>query len=159
MDVTPTFYTEDGDAIVGDSFQMQSAEVKTVDLKTLMPHRIQNRQNLGGMTLSYFGYPLEMWAQLRLMHVERGGSVDVTFVNLKDQRSNERNAVWQAPAHSHATLAIGNVGSETLNAELRFSSGELQSVQVAPFGTAPFGERGPLGRRGLRPLPLQLVKV
>jgi len=99
-------------------------------------HRIQNRQNLGGMTLSYFGYPLEMWAQLRLMHVARGGSVDVTFANLKDQRSNERNAVWQAPGHSHATLAIGNVGSETLNAELRFSTGELESVQVTPFGTA-----------------------
>jgi len=111
MDVTPTFYTEDGDAIVGDSFQMQAAEVKTVDLKTLMPHRIQNRQNLGGMTLSYFGYPLEMWAQLRLMHVARGGSVDVTFANLKDQRSNEVTLSGRPPdtVTRHSQLEMSEV--------------------------------------------------
>ena len=52
MTVTPTFYTRKGEPIVGDEFQMQPAEVKTVDLKTLMPRNIRNRQDLGGMSLS-----------------------------------------------------------------------------------------------------------
>lgn len=94
MDVTPTFYTQRGEAVVGDVFQMQPAEVKTVDLKTLMPLSVRNRHDWGGMTLSYTGGMLEMWAQLRLMNVNHGDSVDVTFAILQDKRSDVRNAVW-----------------------------------------------------------------
>ena len=52
MNVTPTFYTKQGEPLVGRSFQMQPAEVKTVDLKTLMPAIIRDRHDLGGMSLS-----------------------------------------------------------------------------------------------------------
>lgn len=61
MTVTPTFYTRKGEALVGDEFQMQPAEVKTVDLKSLMPRNIRNRHDLGGMSLSHTGKLMEMW--------------------------------------------------------------------------------------------------
>jgi hypothetical protein len=40
VDVVPTFYTKHGEPLVGATFQMQPLEVKTVDLKTLMPAAI-----------------------------------------------------------------------------------------------------------------------
>jgi len=55
MDVAPTFYTQRGEAVVGDVFQMQPAEVRTVDLKSLIPLSVRNRHDWGGMTLSFAG--------------------------------------------------------------------------------------------------------
>jgi len=135
MEVTPTFYTRKGEAIVGRAFQMQAAEVKTVDLDSLMPARIRGRHDLGGMTLSYTGHMLEMWGQLRLMHVGHGGSVDVTFANLSDRRSNVRSAVWSMPEHGTAVLAIGNASESAIKAVAQFSSGDSQEIEVPAFGT------------------------
>jgi hypothetical protein len=135
MNVTPTFYTKQGEAIVGKAFQMQAAEVKTVDLELLMPARIRGSHDLGGMTLSYTGHMLEMWAQLRLMHVHNGGSVDVVFANLSDKRSNVRNAVWTMPERSTAVIAIGNASTTAIKALLQFSNGDSQEVEVPSFGT------------------------
>ncbi len=135
MTVTPTFYTRKGEPLVGDTFEMQPAEVKTVDLKTLMPRNIRNRQDLGGMSLSHTGKLMEMWGQLRLLRVGNGGSVDVTFVNLSDKRSDVRNAVWSMPDHGSAVIAIGNAGARTVKAKLQFSDGDSQEIDVPSFGT------------------------
>jgi hypothetical protein len=135
MDVTPTFYTKKGEAFVGEVFQMQAAEVKTVNLKSLMPASIRERHDWGGMTLSYAGHPLEMWGQLRLLHVRNGDSVDVVFANLSDKRSAVRNAVWLMPKHGAAVIAIGNAGSAATKAVLRFSNGDSNEVEVPSFGT------------------------
>ncbi|HMG76124.1 MAG TPA: hypothetical protein VK582_21660, partial [Pyrinomonadaceae bacterium] len=135
MDVTPTFYTRRGEAVVGDVFQMQPAEVKTVDLKTLMPLAIRNRQDWGGMTLSYTGGMLEMWAQLRLMNVNHGNSVDIVFSILQDKRSDVRNAVWWMPEHGEAIIAIGNFGNSAARATVKFSNGDSEDVEVPAFGT------------------------
>jgi hypothetical protein len=135
VDVTPTFYTHRGEALVGNQFQMQPGEVKTVDLKTLMPHPLRGRRDLGGMTLSYTGSMLEMWAQLRLMNVNRGDSVDVTFTILQDKRSDVRNAVWWMPEHAEAIIAVGNLGSSTIRALVKFSNGDDEEVEVPAHGT------------------------
>lgn len=37
MDVTPTFYTAEGTPVTGETFQLQSAEIRTVDVKSLIP--------------------------------------------------------------------------------------------------------------------------
>jgi len=135
MIVTPVFYTKKGDAFTGAAFPMQAAEVKTVDLKTLMPRNIRNRRDWGGMALSYTGTSLEMWGQLRLLHVSRGGSADITFVNLPDRRSDTRNAVWWMPAEGEAIIALGNLAGSPAKAELQFSNGDHLLVEVPAFGT------------------------
>lgn len=135
MDVTPTFYTEEGEAFVGDAFQMQPAEVKTVDLKSIMPNGLAKRRDLGGMTLSYTGVSLEMWGQLRLQRVRNGGSIDVTFVNLPDRRSNERKAVWWVPEGGESVIALGNLAGTPAKAMLRFSNGDSQEIEIPAFGT------------------------
>jgi hypothetical protein len=126
MDVTPTFYTQRGEAFVGNEFQMQPAEVKTIDLKTLMPRPLRERHDWGGMTLSYTGGILEMWGQLRLMNVNHGDSVDVTFTISQDKRSDVRNAVWWMPEHSEAIIALGNLGNWAFRAILKFSNGKCR---------------------------------
>jgi len=135
MEIVPTFYTKEGAALVGDAFRMEAAEVKTIDLKSLMPEIARHRHDLGGMTLSYSGHPLEMWGQLRLLHVARGNSVDVLFANLSDNRSNVRNAVWAKPKQGEAIIAIGNATDVTANTTLQFSNGDSMQVEIRPFGT------------------------
>ena len=135
MEVTPTFYTQRGEAFGGNSFQMQPAEVKTVDLKTLMPRSIRERHDWGGMTLSYTGGILEMWGQLRLMNVNQGNSVDVTFTILQDKRSDVRNAVWWMPEHAEAIIALGNLGNSAIRAIVKFSNGDNEQVEVPAHGT------------------------
>jgi len=135
MDVTPTFYTRKGEPFVGEIFHMQPAEVKTVDLKTLMPLSIRHRRDWGGMSLSYTGGVLEMWAQLRLMKLNDGDSVDVTFSILQDKRSDIRNAVWWMPEHGEAIIAVGNLASSATRATLKFSDGDSEDVEVPAHGT------------------------
>lgn len=135
LQVTPTFYTKKGEAFTGDVFEMGPAEVKTVDLKTLMPKSIRNRHDLGGMTLGHDGGLMEMWGQLRLLRVGGGDSVDVTFVNISDKRSDVRDAVWQMPEHSSAAIAIGNLGTHAVTAKLQFSNGDYQELSIPSFGS------------------------
>ena len=135
VDVTPTFFTQQGQAFVGETFQMQPREVKTVNLRTLMPRAVRNRKDLGGMTLEYAGGTFEMWAQLRLMKVNRGNSVDVVFSILQDQRSTIRNAVWWMPAGGDATIALGNIGNSLLRIKATFANGDSQEVEIPALGT------------------------
>lgn len=72
---------------------------------------------------------------MRLLRVGDGGSVDVTFVNLSDKRSDVRNAVWPMPGHASAVIAIGNAGARTVKAKLQFSDGDSQEIDVPSFGT------------------------
>lgn len=141
LDVTPTFYTQKGEAIIGDTFQMQPAEVKTVDLRALMPAAARNRHDWGGMTLSYNGVMLEMWAQLRLMHVGHGNSVDVTFSIPQDKRSHVRNAVWWMPSHGAAVIALGNLAASPITATVQFSNGDAENVTIPAFGTSLIRKR------------------
>jgi hypothetical protein len=146
LDVTPTFYTIQGDAVTGDTFQMQPAEVKTIDLSMLMPANVRGRHDWGGMTLSYNGVALEMWGQLRLMHVNGGNSVDVTFSIPQDKRSNVRNAVWSMPKHGNATIALGNLSPSPITATLQFSNGTSEEVRIAGLGTAIVHKRSEVFR-------------
>lgn len=135
VEVTPTFFSRNGEAFAGETFTMLPTEVKTVNLKTLMPPAIRGRRDLGGMTLSYTGGMFEMWGQLRLMNVNRGNSVDVTFALSQDRRSAIRNAVWWMPEDAEATIAVGNFGNSPLRARATFSNGDTEEMEIAPFGT------------------------
>jgi hypothetical protein len=135
VEVTPTFFTLNGESFVGETFQMLSLEVKTIKLKTLMPPIIRGRRDLGGMTLTYTGGMFEMWGQLRLMNVNHGNSVDVTFALSQDRRSAIRNAVWWMPEEGQATIAIGNFGNSPLKARATFLNGDMEEMEIPSFGT------------------------
>jgi len=66
MEVTPAFYTASGEAIVGDNFQLQPSEMRFVTIESLIPEHHRGQHLWGGMSLSYFGRSLEVWAQITL---------------------------------------------------------------------------------------------
>jgi len=88
MDVTPTFYKLDGTAILGKPVRIQSTEIRYVDLKKLIPGPYRNDRDWGGMSLAYTGVTREMWAQLRLLGVNGGSSVDEFFTVPQEVRSD-----------------------------------------------------------------------
>lgn len=149
MEVAATFFTRKGQAVGGTTFVMQAAEVKTVDLKTLMPADLRNRRDLGGMSLSYTGRPLEMWGQLRLLRAQNGSSVDVVFVYLPDRRSTVRNSVWSTSSNDTAVIAIGNPRNTPTKAVLQFANGDTDEIEVPAFGTEIIRRRSP--QRGAVP--------
>lgn len=110
--VTPTFFSRSGESFVGETFDMASTEVKTVNLKNLMPPAIRGRRDLGGMTLSYTG------------------GMDVTFALSQDRRSAIRNAVWWMPKDGEATIAVGNFGNSSLKVRATFSNGEIEEINL-----------------------------
>ncbi len=65
MTVTPTFYRLDGSVVIADPVMVQSAEIRYVEVKQLLPKQYRQERNWGGLTLSYFGFNREMWSQVR----------------------------------------------------------------------------------------------
>jgi IPT/TIG domain-containing protein len=135
MDVTPTFYKLDGTAIVGKPVRIQSAEIRYVELKKLIPGRYRNDRDWGGMSLAYTGVVREMWAQLRLLGVNGGSNVDELFTVPQEVRSDLQEAVWWAPQQSMAIIALGNITDTATSAKVRFGNGQEQTVSLAPHAT------------------------
>lgn len=135
IDVTPTFYTAEGTPIVGQAIRLQPAEMRFVDVLSLIPeeHRYQHRW--GGMSLSYTGKLMEAWAQLTLHGIGGRNSADVLFAVVDAPRSNVREAVWRMPQSGTAAIALGNYSDSPTQATLTFSDGERQEVNIAPYVT------------------------
>jgi hypothetical protein len=135
MDVTPTFYKLDGTAIVGKPVHIQSAEIRYIDLKKLIPGPYRNDRDWGGMSLAYTGVTREMWAQLRLLGINGGGSIDELFTVPQEVRSDLQEAVWWMPKQSTAIIALGNITSTATSAMVRFGDGQTHTVYIAPHAT------------------------
>ena len=142
MEVTPTFYTAEGVPIIGQRVQLQPAEIRFVPVESLIPEEHRGRHRWGGIALSYAGRLLEVWAQLRLLSVGRGGSVDVLFSVLRDRRSNVSQAVWWMPLGATAVIALGNISDVPIRATLQFSDDSTQEVVISPFATEFVRYRG-----------------
>jgi hypothetical protein len=136
MEVTPTFYTAEGSPIVGATFQMQPSEIRFVSVESLIPEEHRNRHLWGGMSLSYTGGLLQMWAQITLHGLNGIGSSDVTFSVLNGRGSDVQEAVWWMPnGNSAAILALGNSSNTPIRTRLQYSDGEAQELEIAPFAT------------------------
>jgi len=135
LPITPIFYTVEGETYTGAEIVLKPAEIRFVDTKSLIPAKERNRHKWGGMAFSYFGGFMEAWAQLTLRGVRGGGSVNVLFTVLSQKRSNTAEAVWWTPHGGSAVIALGNSSDQQVHANLIFSPGGSQSVDVAPFGT------------------------
>jgi hypothetical protein len=135
MEVTPTFYKRDGTVVSGDPVQVQSAEIRYVDFRSLLPANHRHEHDWGGMALSYYGGNREMWAQFRFLGVNDGGSVDEFFVVKDEQRADVQQAAWWMPEKSTAIIALGNITDTPTSATVNFGDGDSQTINLAPHGT------------------------
>lgn len=135
MDVTPTFYKRDGTAVVGDPVRVQSAEIRYVNVKKLLPKHYQHERDWGGLSLSYHGVNREMWAQFRFLRVNGGGNVDEFFIVTDESRSTLLEAVWWMPKRSEAIIALGNITDLETRAKLSFSDGHTRTINLKPHQT------------------------
>jgi hypothetical protein len=139
IEITPTFYTAGGDAIIGNPIQLQPAEIRFIPVEQLMPRAIRGAHRWGGIALSYTGNVLEVWAQITF-HGIGGGSIDETFNVLEERGSDTREAVWWMPRQSTAILALGNASGKAVRANVQFSPGESEDVDI-PAGKTKFVRR------------------
>jgi hypothetical protein len=135
IDVTPTLYTIDGEQVNGKPVRLQPAEIRFVQVESLVPDRYRGKRRWGGIALSYTGGILEVWAQLTFHGVGGRGSIDETFNLFEDQGSDTREAVWSMPKGSSAVLALGNSSDTPIQTTAQFSDGESDVVNIAPFAT------------------------
>ena len=135
LDVTPIFYKRDGTRIAGEPVKVESAEIRYVDVRKLIPPAYRGDRDWGGIGLAYHGVAREMWAQLRFLGVNGGSNVDEFFVVKAESRSDVQEAVWWTPPKSTSIIALGNVTSAPTGAKVTFGNGDVQSIQIAPNGT------------------------
>lgn len=135
MEVTPTFYTAEGEAVAGDTFLMRPAEIRFVEIKELIPAGHRGRRSWGGVSFSYTGNVFEMWAQIALRGPGGAGTTDVTFSVLDGRGSEVQEAVWWAPERAASVIALGNSSASPIRTSVRYSDGESRDVSIAPFAT------------------------
>jgi hypothetical protein len=135
IDVTPTFYSANGDAVIGNTVQLLPAEIRFVPVEGLIPADLRGRHHWGGIALSYTGGVLEVWAQITFHGVGGSGSVDETFNILEEPGSDTREAVWRMPKRTMSIIAVGNSSDAAIHATAQFSDGEPEEVEIAPFAT------------------------
>lgn len=109
IQVTPKFYRLDGTTVIGDPVNIDPAEIRYVDIKTLIPGAHRSEREWGGLSLLYHGIPREMWAQFRFLRVNGGGNVDEFFTVKSEERSDTQQATWWTPSHGSVFIALGNV--------------------------------------------------
>lgn len=160
IEITPTFYTTEGEAIVGRTTQLQSAEIRFVPIDKLIPAAHRGRHRWGGIALSYNGGVLEVWAQITFHGVEGKGSIDETFNILEEHGSDTLEAVWLIPENSTATIALGNSSESPIHTTVEFSGGETKVIDIAPFATKFVRRRANKsmgGQAGVESVKLQTV--
>ena len=135
IDVTPTLYTMEGRAIGGEVIHLRPAEMRFVDTKSLIPARERFLHRWGGMSLSYTGNLLEVWAQLTLKGLLGGGSANVFFAVVNLPRANTIESVWWMPPGAEALIALGNSSNQPAHATLIFRNGVSRIVDIEPFAT------------------------
>jgi hypothetical protein len=123
IDVVPTFYTESGLPITGETIRLAPAEMRFVDIRSLIPAQFLNQYVWGGVSLSYTGNLMEVWAQLTIRGVSNKGSANTLFAVVDARRSNTQQAVWRMPRNATATIAMGNYSNTPAGATLTFSNG------------------------------------
>jgi hypothetical protein len=134
ISVTPTFYRLDGSVVIADPVTVESAEIRYVDIRQLLPNKYKHERNWGGLTLSYFGFNREMWSQVRFLGLNGGKSVDEFFTVKQESLSDQYEAVWWLPDNSESIIALGNITGSHTSATVSYSD-ETQTVNLAPHAT------------------------
>ncbi len=135
LETTPTFYTEDGLAIVGEAIVMQPREMRFVTIESLIPPQHRGQHEWGGMSLSYFGGKMEMWAQITIPGSGQRNSTEVLFSLLNGLGSDTLEAVWFQPRPGKRVIALGNSSDTTIQTHVEFSDGEIKNIEIAPHAS------------------------
>ncbi len=106
-----------------------------MDIRSLIPAQFLNQYVWGGVSLSYTGNLMEVWAQLTIRGVGSKGSANTLFAVVDARRSNTQQAVWRMPKNATATIAMGNYSDTPAGATLTFSNGDVELVNLAPYAT------------------------
>lgn len=109
MTVTPVFYKHNGTVITGDPISVDSAEIRYVNIKQLLPEQYRRERDWGGFSLTYNGFNREMWSQFRFIGVNGGTNVDEFFTVKAESRASSYEAAWWMPDKSDAIVAVGNI--------------------------------------------------
>jgi hypothetical protein len=133
--VTPVFYKRDGTVVTGDPVTVHPTEIRYAEVRSLTPKPYRNEHDWGGMSLSFYGTPREIWSQFRFLGVNGGGSVDEFFVVPNEQRADTQEAAWWMPRRSRAVIALGNLSDNETGATVDFGGGETREVRLAPRAT------------------------
>ena len=163
-DVQLTFYTEEGLAVPGPLVHVQPAEIRYLEIASLIPAGQRWRVLWGGVSLSYSGKVFDLWAQITLLGSLNSGSSDVTFSVLNGRGSDTQEGVWWMPRGGRAIVALGNSSDTSIRTQLEYSSGDSQAVDLAPHATEYVrlhGERSDnaLTARGGRGESVHLTKL
>ena len=135
MSVTPIFYKQNGTMITGDPVSVDSAEIRYVNIKQLLPERYRHERDWGGFSLSYNGFNREMWSQFRFLNVNGGTNVDEFFTVKSEARANQFEAAWWMPEKSEAIVALGNITGAPTSAVVTLADGRSKTVTLAPHAT------------------------
>lgn len=114
---------------------VQSAEIRYVEIKDLLPEQYRRERSWGGLTLSYFGFNREMWSQVRFLGVRGGKNVDEFFTVKEESRSDHYEAVWWQPEGADSIIALGNITANDTSATVSFGDEPTQNVTLAPHAT------------------------
>ncbi|MDX2039867.1 MAG: hypothetical protein SF097_01400 [Acidobacteriota bacterium] len=134
MEINPTFYSTSGQAFAASPMTLKPAEVRYFAIADLLPRGL-NRNQAGGVALSYQGSIMEVAAQLTLLGKERTGNADVTLYGAMDYRSTTQEAVWWMPNKGTATMILGNSSNLAISASLKFANGETREIKLDPYAT------------------------
>src|SRR6266403_4648062 len=145
-DVQTTFYTEEGSAVTGPVVRVQPAEIRYVEIASLIPATQRWRVRWGGMSLSYSGKVFDIWAQITLLGALNSGSSDATFSVLNGRGSDTQQALWWMPRGGRAIIALGNSSDTPIHTQLDYSNSDSQAVEIAPHATEYVRVRPRLGR-------------
>ena len=134
MDITPVFYTLNGETVIADPVRIESAEIRYVNVMDLLPERYRH-EHFGGFALTYYGYNREMWSQFRFIGVNGGGNVDEFFTVKEEARAENYQAAWWTPEKGEAIVALGNITDEATSATVTFGGGRTRTVSLRPHAT------------------------
>jgi len=145
IDVTPVFYKRNGDVVVGDPVQIESAEMRYVNVRDLLPTRYKNENDWGGFGLSYFGTNREMWSQFRFVGVNGQGSIDEFFTVREESRALSYDAAFWSPDNSEVVIALGNMSASPSGATVTLPNGTERRLRLQPHATDLIREPLPKG--------------
>lgn len=134
-EATPTFYTEGGEPVIGETIRLNPNEIRFVSIKSLIPKKYRGRHDWGGMSVAYTGDSMAIAPQIILRETVQSSSFDVSFSELNGKGSDTQEAVWWMPKKGKVIIALGNSSDESAQTTLQFSDGETQIVDIAPFAT------------------------
>jgi hypothetical protein len=135
MNVTPVFYKRGGEKVIGDPVTVQSAEIRYVDIRELLPQQRRAENDWGGFSLVYNGFNREMWSQFRLIGVNGGTNVDEFFTVKSESRADEFEAAWWMPEKSDAIIGLGNITDVATSAIVSFGDDKNRRIEIAPHAT------------------------